>query len=66
MMEQSVRLGEELVTGCTWVIWVRQSGNPIRIATGKSYNSVRQDPATMVGLPTLEVVKEMIPGEDLV
>lgn len=65
-LEQSFRLSEELVTSCTWVIWIGQSGRPIRIATSESRNGVRQDPATMIGLPTLEVVKEMIPGEDLI
>jgi hypothetical protein len=64
MMEQSFRLGKELVTGSTWVIRVCQSGHPIRIATSESCNSVCQDPAAVARLPTLEVVKEMIPGED--
>ena len=66
MLKQSFRLSEELITGCTWVIWIRQSGHPVGIATSESCNSVRQDSATVVGLPTFEVVKEMIAREDLI
>lgn len=66
MLKQSFRLSEEMVTGCTWVVWVRESGAPIRIATGESCNSVCQESATMVGFPTLEVVEEIVSREDLI
>lgn len=66
VLKQSFRLSEKMVTGCTWVVWVCESGAPIRIATGESCNGVCQDSATMICFPTLEVAEEIVLGEDLI
>lgn len=66
ILKQPFRLSEKMVTGCTRVVWVRESGAPIRIATGESCNSVCQNSATMVGFPTLEVAEKIVSREDVI